>query len=168
MLADQEIILREPVAEDGARLHRLVASCPPLDPNSMYCNLLQCSHFSQTAVAAEAADELIGFVSGYLLPKSNHTLFIWQVAVSEKARGKGLAGKMISHILERSSCQHVTHIETSITGANEASWGLFNSVAKHLNTQLNRSVMFDRKKHFNDEHDTEYLATIGPFSTGPV
>ena len=48
------ISLRTPVKDDGFRLHQLVAECPPLDPNSIYCNLLQCSHFAETGVAADS------------------------------------------------------------------------------------------------------------------
>jgi hypothetical protein len=47
------MILREPGAADGPALHALVEQCPPLDPNSRYCNLLQITHFAGTAVVAE-------------------------------------------------------------------------------------------------------------------
>src|SRR5690606_17223851 len=80
----QAIVLRAPVAEDAADLHQLVADCPPLDPNSLYCNLLHCSHFSGTSVAAVRRDEqgkerLVGFISGYIPPGQPDTLFVWQV-----------------------------------------------------------------------------------------
>lgn len=64
------ISLRTPVKDDGYRLHQLVAECPPLDPNSIYCNLLQCSHFAETGVAAEIDGDLVGFISGYIPPNS--------------------------------------------------------------------------------------------------
>lgn len=64
------ITLRTPVKDDGYRLHQLVAECPPLDPNSIYCNLLQCSHFAETGVAAEKEGDLVGFISGYIPPNS--------------------------------------------------------------------------------------------------
>lgn len=159
-----DLQFRAPNAGDGARVHTLVSNCPPLDTNSMYCNLLQCSHFSDTSVAVTYQGELVGFVSGYLIPERPDTLFVWQVAVGERARGQGLAGRMIQHILERPVCAQVTHLETTITEENAASWGLFEGVARRLDTALNRSVMFDRKAHFNGSHDSEMLARIGPFN----
>ena len=36
-------MLRPPTAEDASRVARLIASSPPLDVNSVYCNLLQCT-----------------------------------------------------------------------------------------------------------------------------
>ncbi|MCW9014536.1 MAG: diaminobutyrate acetyltransferase [Gammaproteobacteria bacterium] len=157
------IALRRPEREDGAAVFQLVNQCPPLDANSMYCNLLQCSHFAETSVAAASDDELVGFISAYIVPNRDDALFIWQVAVSEKARGEGLATRMLEHILDREVCRQITFIETTITESNPASWALFESMARRLDTGLERSLMFDRDKHFNGEHDSEHIARIGPF-----
>ena len=160
-------ILRPPTPNDGASVFRLISRCPPLDINSMYCNLLQCAHFAGTSVAAvqtvNTDEELVGFISAYLVPEHKGTLFIWQVAVDERARGTGLAGNMLKHILNRPQCSQITHLETTITESNKASWALFESLANKLETRLEKSVMFDRDKHLASEHDTEFLVRIGPF-----
>lgn len=159
------ITLRAPTAEDGAAVYELIAQCPPLDTNSMYCNLLQSSHFSDTSVAAELDEDIVGFISGYVLPKQPDTLFIWQVAVGEKARGQGLASRMLRDILQRPACRQVKYIETTITPDNRASWALFESLANKLSAQLNHSVMFDRQQHFAGQHETEMLVKIGPINS---
>lgn len=156
--------LRVPLPEDGESVHRLVEACPPLDPNSTYCNLLQCTHFADTSVAAEIDGELVGFISGYFIPGRNDTLFIWQVAVGEKARGQGLAGKMLQHIIRRPQCERVAYIETTITETNTASWRLFERLAKTLSAKLESSTMFDRDTHFAGKHDSEFLVRIGPLT----
>ena len=162
-----QTVLRAPTPNDGASVFRLISRCPPLDINSMYCNLLQCTHFAGTSVAAVQSDnsneELVGFISAYLLPEREDTLFIWQVAVDERARGIGLAGNMLKHILNRPQCSQITHLETTITESNKASWALFESLANKLGAPLQKSVMFDRDKHLAGEHDTEFLVHIGPF-----
>lgn len=158
------ITLRVPRATDGAAVHDLIAKCPPLDTNSMYCNLLQCTHFAETSVAAEMKGELVGFISGYRLPDRDDTLFIWQVAVGQQARGQGLASRMLSEILSRPGCQQVRFIETTITPDNRASWALFESLARRLETEINSSVMFDREQHFDGRHETEMLVKLGPFT----
>jgi len=161
----EKIVLTKPNAVDGMAVHQLVASCPPLDTNSVYCNLLQASHFSETSVAAcSQSGELVGFVSGYIQPNKVDTLFVWQVAVSDKARGQGLAKKMVSSLLERSHCSGVRYIETSITASNEGSWALFRRLADTLDAPLEESIMFDKQDHFKGQHDTEHLVRIGPFS----
>ena len=152
-----------PTAEHGAAVHKLIAECPPLDTNSMYCNLLQSSHFADTAVAAIVDEQVIGFISGYRIPQRPDTLFVWQVAVGERARGQGLARKMLQAILSREANHDIKRIETTITSANQASWALFESLARQLDTEISSSVLFDRHQHFADQHDTEMLVRVGPF-----
>jgi len=157
------INLRQPQKDDGYSLHKLIAACPPLDPNSIYCNLLQCSDFAATGVAAEKDGELVGFISGYIKPTKPETLFVWQVAVHEKGRGQGLAKRMIKEILRRPACSSVTHLETTITPDNEASWALFRSFARDMDATLDHEEHFEKAVHFGGEHDSEHLLRIGPF-----
>ncbi|WP_417221890.1 diaminobutyrate acetyltransferase [Amphritea sp.] len=156
------VILRKPGAADGDSVNTLISHIPELDSNSCYCNLLQCSHFSDTSVLAESKGEVVGFVSGYQQPKDPSVLFIWQVAIAPKARGIGLASNMLQALLARKTSVSVTHLETTITADNSASWALFNRLADDCGAPLERSLMFDRSDHFNDKHDSEFLARIGP------
>lgn len=143
-------------------LHRLVGDCSPLDENSAYCNLLQCSHFGSTSIAALLDDKLVGSVTGYRIPDRPDTLFLWQAAVHPIARGKRLARTMLSKLMVQLAGQGIRYVETSITPDNEASWRLFTGFAAELNAELVRSVMFDKTHHFQGEHDTEHLVRIGP------
>ncbi|TDG15784.1 diaminobutyrate acetyltransferase [Seongchinamella unica] len=158
----EPIRLRQPNAFDGHQLHQLVQSCPPLDVNSVYCNLLQCSHFAETSVVGEAEGQLACAISGYLVPARPDTLFIWQVAVAEGARGQGVAGKMLAHILARPACSGVRYLETTVTNSNRASWALFEGFARRFDAELSRSEMFESQLHFAGAHETEVLARIGP------
>ena len=65
-----DITFRKPESQDGSRVHKLISECKPLDENSVYCNLLQCTHFADTSVAAEMDGDLVGFISGYIHPSS--------------------------------------------------------------------------------------------------
>ncbi|MEW5250092.1 diaminobutyrate acetyltransferase [Microbulbifer discodermiae] len=158
------ILLRPPLLEDGSATFRLIDSCPPLDMNSRYCNLLQCSHFADTSVVAEANGEQVGFISGYMLPNRLDTLFIWQVAVAKQARGDGLASRMLMDIIRRTQCESVRFIETTITEDNHASWALFRGIAQSLSTQLHYSRWIDRQKHLDNQHESELLVRIGPIT----
>ncbi|MBN2163521.1 MAG: diaminobutyrate acetyltransferase [Pontiellaceae bacterium] len=143
-------------------MNRLIANSPPLDPNSVYCNLLQCSHFSDTCICAKTDGKLIGFVSGYLLPAKSDTLFVWQVVVAEEARGQGLASRMLTALVERPACRDIRHIETTITPDNAASQALFSRLADTLSTKVVQGPGFDRKLHFDGRHESEELWRIGP------
>ncbi|MDF1643230.1 MAG: diaminobutyrate acetyltransferase [Pseudomonadales bacterium] len=159
---NQQFVFHQPSVGDGWEVSQLISACPPLDTNSVYCNLLQCHHFASTSVAVRKNGELVGFISAYRIPDKPETLFVWQVAVAESARGHGLATQMIEHILKRQAGQTVRFIETTITQDNEASWALFGRVAKHYGAPLIREDLFIKEQHFAGQHDTELLVTIGP------
>ncbi|SMX42953.1 diaminobutyrate acetyltransferase [Actibacterium lipolyticum] len=151
--------LRKPDATDGAAIWALVKSCKPLDENSMYCNLIQADHFRDTCVVAEIDDEVVGWISGHMIPVKQE-LFVWQVAVSPKARGLGLGRKMLFALIERDGCNDATHLKTTITKGNDASWALFGSFARAIGGALTDAPHFERDTHFEGHHDTEHLVTI--------
>jgi L-2,4-diaminobutyric acid acetyltransferase len=163
-ISADDVEVGEPAPQDGAAVHELISDCPPLDTNSMYCNLLQCTHFAETSAIAKVDGRPYGFVSGYLNPDDPSILFIWQVAVHEDARGTGLGKKMLSDILNRAACEGVEKVQTTITRDNKASWGLFKSWARDLDADCDDEVLFSRKDHFKGNHASEHLLTIGPFS----
>lgn len=152
--------LRTPDTEDGPAIWELIRRCDPLDENSMYCNLLQCDHFADTCVVAETDGEIEGWVSAYVMPNDPETLFVWQVAVDEKARGKGLGILMLQHILGRDICKDVTRLQTTITSDNAASWALFRKFARIQGSSLSAEAYFKQSAHFDGRHDTEHMVTI--------
>jgi len=152
--------LRKPVAEDGADIWALVRECKPLDENSMYCNLIQCDHFRDTCVLADLDGAPAGWVSAYVMPNDPETLFVWQVAVSERARGTGLGGLMLQHLMGRDECRGTTRLQTTITRSNAASWGLFRKFARRHGRSLDAQTHFGQAQHFRGQHETEYMVTI--------
>ncbi|WBU58819.1 diaminobutyrate acetyltransferase [Paracoccus albus] len=156
----EELTFRKPEPEDGSDIWALIKACKPLDENSMYCNLIQCDHFADTCILAELDGVPVGWISGYILPDATDTLFVWQVAVSEDARGLGLAGRMLDKLLSRDDMAGVLHLKTTITRDNDASWGLFRSLADRHNAILSDEPHFKKDDHFDGEHATEHMVTI--------
>lgn len=162
----QDFKFRKPVATDGPAITRLIAACPPLDVNSAYCNLLQCSDFADFCIVAECNGRPMGWVSGYRPPSASEDFFVWQVAVAMAARGQGLAGRMIEALLARPENADVTHLTTTVTNDNRASWALFEGLARKWQVPLRKSARFERDKHFAGAHATEWQARIGPLPVG--
>ena len=161
-----ELIFRKPDGTDGIRVWELLAACPPLDRNSMYCNVLQCTDFSDTCILAEQDGDAVGWISGYRPPEEPSALFIWQVAVHPQARGTGLARRMLLSLINRPDCSDVRHIRTTVTSDNEASRALFHSVARRKNAPIRETAGFNEDRHFCGRHDDERLLVIGPFPVG--
>ncbi|MCR8547380.1 diaminobutyrate acetyltransferase [Salipiger sp. P9] len=155
----EALVLRKPEATDGAAIWELVRACKPLDENSMYCNLVQAEHFRDTCVVAELDGGIVGWISGHMIPGQD-AFFVWQVAVSPKARGLGLGRKMLTHLVNRSECEDATCLKTTITEDNDASWGLFRSFARAIGGELTDTPHYECDTHFDGQHDTEHMVTI--------
>jgi L-2,4-diaminobutyric acid acetyltransferase len=161
----EKLVLRKPQASDGPRVSQLVASSPPLDFNSAYCHLLQCTDFAETCVLAERDGAVLGWISAYRPPATPEHLFVWQVAVATEARGEGLAGKMLDELVARPAAAGATILTATVTQENAASWRLFEAFARRHSARLERSVRFDKERHFAGAHDTEWEARISPLPT---
>ena len=158
-------LLELPRDIDGVAIHNLVRRSPFLDDNSLYCYLMVCSHFAETSVVARINSELVGVITAYIPPQQPDTLFVWQVAVAKTAQRRGLARAMLEHIVQRNTLQHIKWLETTVTLDNQASRGLFESLAKRMHCDLQEAIMFNRKGHFNNLHDSEYRLRIGPIGS---
>ena len=158
------IVYRKPNLKDGAGIYALVKKSKPLDLNSLYSYLLLTAHFAETCIVAEAQGDLVGYISGYVPPGNDKTLFVWQVAVDEGVRKKGVAIAMVKALLQRPSLSKVQWIETSVTPSNNASTRLFQSLARTLNTSLFTSDFFTQDLFEGQSHEAEVLFKIGPFS----
>jgi len=99
-----------------------------------------------------------------LSPQQENTLFVWQVAVADQARGMNLGVRMICSILAREENAAVTQVHTTITPDNDASWGLFKKLARNLDCEIDSEVLFSGEEHFGGDHKDEVLVSIGPFS----
>ncbi len=109
---------------------------------------------------------MVGWVSGYRPPAAPGDFFVWQVAVASAARGRGLAARMIEALLARPQSAGVTHLVTTVTDDNGASWALFEGLARKWHASLLKSARFEREAHFAGAHATEWQARIGPLPAG--
>lgn len=159
-------MVRVPRVEDGPLVARLIDDCPPLDANSVYCNLLQCTQFSETCVVAERDGQLVGWISAFRSPIAPHEVFVWQVAIHPGARGLGLGGRMLDELIARRAVRGASALTTTITESNVASWALFGSFARRHGAQLTRRPAFDRDAHFAGAQETEHLVVIDLLAGG--
>lgn len=153
------ITIRKPIKDDAKNIYNLVKETNVLDVNSEYLYLLQTTHFKDYCCVAFLEDKLVGFVSGYLIPDQQETLFIWQVAVDDAARGQGLAGKMLEELLQRDSAKNVSKIHTTISPSNNASQRLFEKLSQKHGVSFEKETMFEIKD-FNNAHEDEVLYKI--------
>lgn len=155
-----EAILGPPNVNNGADMWRVARDSQKLDLNSSYAYLLWAEDFAETSAVATVDGQVVGFVIGYLRPQRPDTLLIWQIAVDGSQRGKGLAGKLLDHLLERLG-ESVRYLDTTVTPDNAASIALFESLAKRWSATIENARLFEAEQ-FPDEHEAEDLYRIGP------
>ncbi|AEG31380.1 diaminobutyrate acetyltransferase [Thiomicrospira cyclica] len=154
------ITIRPTQLSDGTGLANLVKASGTLDVNSDYLYFLLADHFSETcAIAVDDKQTPIGFVTAYRLPKDPTTLFIWQIAVAEEARGQGLAKKLLQHLTEQVWFDSINQVVCTISPHNCASNALFESFSDSLNAQLN-SKDYLTTQHLGLSHDPEPYVII--------
>jgi L-2,4-diaminobutyric acid acetyltransferase len=158
------ILYRTPTIEDGASIWQLARDLGTLDLNSTYCYLLLGKHFSETCAVAVKNGEIIGFVTGYLVPHRADTLFVWQIGITDTMRGQGLAIRLLQELLQRDVCRSVRFLEATIGSTNQASRALFTALAQRLNTDFSERPCFDAPLFPEGNHEAENLFRIGPFS----
>ncbi|WP_425515196.1 GNAT family N-acetyltransferase [Mesorhizobium japonicum] len=138
------VTFRKPTWNDAADVWDLIALCPQLDRNSLYCE----SSYSALISPTHACSRIL----------------IWQIAVHPMVRSTGLGKELILSALNGPSCEGVTHIKATVTLSNRASKLFFAAVAKDLGAPIRQTLWFDRVAHFKGRHDSEYLITIGPIA----
>lgn len=158
--SDVEPDIRIPSMEDGRHFWELARDSQVLDLNSSYSYLLWCRDFAETSAIATVGDDPAGFVTGYTRPESPETLMIWQVAVSDRHRGRGLASKMLEELVDWTGAER---LETTITADNAASNRLFETFAERRGASCKRKPLFTEDL-YPDPHDTEYLYEISPLA----
>jgi L-2,4-diaminobutyric acid acetyltransferase len=162
--SNRAVRIESPVVDDGVELWRIAKDSKVLDVNSRYAYLLWCRDFADTTVVARRGGDALGFVTGYRRPERPDTLFVWQVAVDERARGMGLAGRMLDSLVDQ--VDDVKHLETTITPDNDASIALFTKFAERWDAEVDRRQLFDEEL-LGDDHQPENRFRIGPFRARP-
>jgi L-2,4-diaminobutyric acid acetyltransferase len=159
-MGDARLAFRPPRSSDAAQIWSLVPEIG-LEQNSCYAYLLLCSHFADTGLVAEARGEISGFVLGYRPPTSHEQLFVWQIGVAPRARGTGLAGRMLSELLARHPNTDARFLSATVSPDNAASLALFRGVARRAGVTCTEAPCFPAPL-FPSKHPDENLLTIGP------
>jgi L-2,4-diaminobutyric acid acetyltransferase len=151
-------VIRHPKIEDGSAMWRVARDSQRLDLNTPYAYILWARDFAATSLVAEVDGRVGGFVSGYMRPADPTTVMVWQIAVDEACRGRGLAGRLLDELAVRTGAEA---LETTITADNPESIALFGSFAKRQGAQHTVTDLFS-VEHFpsGGEYKPELLHRI--------
>lgn len=155
------MILRAPKITDAAAIWRLLESIPELERNTCYAYVVLCADFADSCVVAvDEAQQIVGFVIGYVPPRRRDEVFVWQVGVGRSARGTGLGARMLDHVAKATSA---TYLTATVAPDNEASRRLFQAFARRRETTCAISAGYPADL-FAGPHQPEELMRIGPLT----
>ncbi|QDI92745.1 diaminobutyrate acetyltransferase [Salicibibacter halophilus] len=161
MLQKESLTFDKPTVQDGSKMWELAKKLG-LDLNSSYKYLMMSEYFSETCVVVKEEGELVGFITAFILPEKDDTVFVWQVGVDSSQRGRGLASRMLDELIERNACQEVKYLEATVTPSNDASQKLFRRLARTNETACHVSECFSEDLFPGDNHEPELSFKIGP------
>jgi len=160
-----DIVFQRPETGDGKYFWEIAKASKTLDVNSLYHYLIMCSHFGRTCIAAKKQEQVVGLVTAYIPPDLPDTIFVWQVAVDEKHRGRGLGLRMLVKVFNNAKAVNVKNLDATITPSNLASINLFKATARVLNAPFEFEKEFFSAENFGKNvHEPEILFHIGPIS----
>ncbi|SED79367.1 diaminobutyrate acetyltransferase [Ruania alba] len=146
-----DLSIRSTTVADGGAMWELARECG-LDLNSSYAYLILAGDFSASCRLALLGSEPVGYVLGYRPQDRPDHLFVWQVAVSSRARGRGVAGRMLHDLLDTNP--DVTVLEATVEETNDASRALFAAIARRRGGELTWTEGL-RATDFPDDHAGE-------------
>ena len=154
------IVYREPAVGDVHKIWELVKNSQSLDKNSKYLYVLLCHQFSKTCRVAEHGSKVVGFLSGFISPKNSDTLFVWQAAVDDAFRNKGIAKELVFQTLCNTDSD-VKFVEATVTPSNNASLKFLQNFANQVGAKIDKSSLFS-PDILGEGHEPEDLVRIGP------
>lgn len=146
---------------DGGAMWRVARESGVLEENAEYTYHMFSHFFGETSTIADLDGRAVGFVAGFRPPYREDSLFVWQIAVAEKARGRGLAAAMLHGLIQRLS-PRIHYLEATVTPDNEASMRTFRKIARDLDTSVTEEVLFPGNRFHGPSHEDEVLFRIGP------
>lgn len=160
-------MFRPPSIKDAKKIWELIGRFKPLDINSPYCYALIGRDFFDSSIVYEEEGRIKGVVIGYLRPRAPERLFVWQVAIEAKSRGKGIAKRAIEAILKnlerKGHC--IQAIEATYTPSNLASKALFHALGREWKVVwIEENFLEGALLSAQEAHEEEWLITL-PFSS---
>lgn len=166
---DGPVKIRPPRLEhgDGEAMWRLARESGVLEENAEYTYHMFSHFFGEACVVAEIDGRAAGFIAGFRPPDRRDSVFVWQIAVDQQFRGRGIAAAMLHGLVERLSPE-VQFLEATVAPSNEASRRTFRKVARDLDALCNETVLFPGDRFGGPCHEDEVLFRIGPIDQAAI
>ena len=151
-------------------LHLHLASCPPLDLHTGFTYWVLTQYNSRYCFAAELDGEICAVLTAVRTDNPDPQIYVWQVGVGTAARGLGLAGRLLEHLVAAMRRDRIGSFQVSIAPSNHSSLQVFTKFAERSGASLRPVGQLDVKDPYFkvDESETVYEASIPSTSLNPA
>ena len=117
--------------KDFLHVHELSGSIKGIVQHPGHFYKIMAAHFGDTFFVAkekkeDGSIEILGFMMGFLSRKLDGCLFVWQIAVSKNAQGKGVGSRLLDHTINYArAVEDCRYIMATVEIDNYASQKLF-------------------------------------------
>ena len=151
---------RAPQASDAAEISLLLKESGAPTHSELHRSLLQSDQFRETCGVVEIAGDIVGWISAYLPPFDPESLYVWQIAVSKKARGLGVAHRMLLDLMNRDICDGVRRLQISIRFDDPDGWEFIQRYADIRGASMAVQANYLRDVSASGLQPTEHLVTV--------
>lgn len=134
------IQIEQVAVNDYPEIYRLSGKIEGIVQHPAHLYKIMAAHFGRTFFVARESDHgssrILGFMMGFISQSIPGHLFVWQIAVSEKAHGTGIGSRLLGHTIEYAreseECKAVmATVETTNTGSQR----LFEKMGFHIDSK---------------------------------
>jgi L-2,4-diaminobutyric acid acetyltransferase len=134
------IHIQQASVNDHFEIHRLSGRIRGIVQHPEHVYKIMAVHFGKTFYVARESDlqssPIQGFMMGFVSQSIPGHLFVWQIAVSEEAHGKGIGTRLLEHTVtyarESGEC---TAVMATVETGNTGSQRLFEKMGFHIDSE---------------------------------
>jgi len=134
--------------KDYLKVQKLAGEVEGIVQHPRHFYKIMADHFGDTFFVAKEdkteMSDVLGYLMGFLSNKMKDHLFLWQIAVSEKAQGQGIGSKLLKHSIKYAqNSEECKAILATVDTDNLAS--------QHLFEKMNFKIASECFKGFEQE-----------------
>ena len=125
---------------DHPEIHRLAGRIRGIVQHPEHVYKIMAVHFGETFYVARESElktfPIQGFMMGFVSQTVPGHLFVWQIAVSEEAHGKGIGTQLLEHTIAYArESKECTAVMATVETVNKGSQRLFEKMGFHIDSE---------------------------------